>query len=106
MASIADAIALNAGANNQYALAGAYLDALAVYISFLTNEMGYSSEKAVQFVMDKYVLPLAGGKNGDVVAYVEARLGDQPPVPVDDDVPAIPGSENTLMDVLRTRGVL
>ena len=81
MASMTGAIALDAGANNQYALAGQYLDALAMYTDFLTGEIGYSSEEAVQFVMNKYIIPLGQGENADAAAYVAARLATQIAVP-------------------------
>jgi len=74
MASIADAMKRNAGANNQYALAGKYLDALAEYVSILSDEMGFSPEEAVQIATERYVAPLAGSDNTAVAAYVAARL--------------------------------
>ena len=101
MASIADAIANNAGANNQYALAGIYLDALAVYIGFLTDEIGFSSEDAVQFVMNKYILPLAEGENAGVAVYVAARLAAQAPEGIEELEQG-----TTILDVLRARGII
>jgi len=74
MASIADAMARNAGANNQYALAGQYLDALAEYVSILSDEMGFSSEEAVQIATERYVGPLTESDNAAVAAYIAARL--------------------------------
>ena len=74
MASIADAMKRNAGANNQYALAGQYLDALAEYVSILSGEMGFSPEEAVQIVTEKYVGPLTESDNAAVAAYVAERL--------------------------------
>jgi filamentous hemagglutinin family protein len=74
MASIAEALARNAGADNQYATAGEYLDALADYVSILNSEMGLSAQEAVQFASDKYGTRLAQSGNAAVTAYVTARL--------------------------------
>ena len=110
MASIADTMAFNAGANNHYAIAGTYLDALAQYIDFMISEIGYSPEGAVQFVMDKYILPLAEGDNAVVATYVAAKLTAQAPIPVnvEPDQPEMPepGSGGTTLDILRARGIL
>ncbi|MHC4540764.1 MAG: Ig-like domain-containing protein, partial [Planctomycetota bacterium] len=74
MTSIADAMAQNVGAENQYATAGQYVDALATYVGTLNGELGYSAEDAIQLATDKYVSPLAEGQNVGVAAYVAARL--------------------------------
>jgi hypothetical protein len=74
MTSIANAIALNVGGENQYAAAGEYLDALAKYVGILNSEMGFSAEQSIQLATDKYVGPLAEGQNVGVAAYVTARL--------------------------------
>ena len=74
MASIADAIARNAGANNQYALAGKYLDALTEYVGILSDEMGFAKEQAVQMVIERYVNRLTDSDNPAVAAYLAARL--------------------------------
>lgn len=74
MTSIANVIAMNVGADNQYAVAGQYLDALAQYISVLTNQMGFSPAESMQLTTDKYVGPLAEGQNAGVAAFVAARL--------------------------------
>jgi len=74
MASIASAIAMNVGADNQYAVAGQYLDALAKYVGILNNQMGFSTAESIQLATDKYVGPLAEGQNAGVAAYVAARL--------------------------------
>ena len=73
MASIANVISSNAGANNQYALAGEYLDALAEYVKILHQELGFTTDQAVQLAMNNYVNKLAGD-NTAVSAYVSARL--------------------------------
>ena len=73
MASIANVISSNAGANNQYALAGEYLDALAEYVKILHQELGFTTDQAVQLAMNNYVNKLAGD-NTAVSAYVNARL--------------------------------
>jgi hypothetical protein len=74
MTSIANAIALNVGGDNQYAVAGEYLDALAKYVAILNSEMGFSTEQSIQLATDKYVGPLTAGQNVGVAAYVAARL--------------------------------
>jgi hypothetical protein len=73
MAAIANAISSNAGANNQYALAGQYLDALAEYVSILRNEMGFSADDAVRLATNNYIQNLTEGQTG-VAAYMAARL--------------------------------
>ncbi|HUV63306.1 MAG TPA: Ig-like domain-containing protein, partial [Sedimentisphaerales bacterium] len=74
MTSIANAIAQNVGAGNQYATAGEYIDALAKYVGILNGEMGFSADEAIQLVTDKYVGPLGEGQNAGLAAYVAARL--------------------------------
>jgi filamentous hemagglutinin family protein len=74
MASIADAIANDIEGNSQYAAAGEYLDALAKYVSILTNEMGFSVDESIQIATNNYVQKLVEGENLGVAAYVAARL--------------------------------
>ena len=74
MASIATAIARNAGAENHYAAAGEYLDALAEYVGILNSEMGFAAEESVRLATDKYIGRLAESGNAGVAAYVAARL--------------------------------
>ncbi len=74
MASIAEAMARNAGAENHYAIAGEYISALADYVSILTNEIGLPAQESVQFAADKYGARLATSGNAAVTAYVAARL--------------------------------
>ncbi|MEJ2705055.1 MAG: hypothetical protein P8Z79_21665 [Sedimentisphaerales bacterium] len=74
MASIAEAIADNAGTDNQYGIADEYLKALAQYIGILNAEMGLSMDEAVQFATANYVRPLSERGNANVAAYVTARL--------------------------------
>jgi hypothetical protein len=76
MASIADAISSNAGADNHYGIAEEYLNALAQYISILNTEMGFSMDEAVQFATANYVNQLADRGNANVAAYVSARLAE------------------------------
>jgi hypothetical protein len=76
MASIADAIASNAGADNQYGLAEEYLNALAQYISILNTEMGFSMSEAVDLATANYVNQLAERGNANVAAYVRSRLAE------------------------------
>jgi len=74
MASIADAIANNTVTGNDYAIAGQYLDALTEYVDILGSEVGFSADKAVEFVTTKYVDRLAQGDNVHVAAYISVRL--------------------------------
>lgn len=74
MASIANAIANDVEGNRQYAAAGEYLDALAEYVGILTNEMGFTADKAVQFATDNYFQDLVEGENMGVASFVAARL--------------------------------
>jgi len=74
MTSIANAIALNVGADNQYVAAGEYIDALAKYVGVLNSQMGFTTDEAIQLVTDKYVAPLGQGQNAGLAAYVAARL--------------------------------
>jgi hypothetical protein len=74
MTSIANAIAQNVGAANQYAAAGEYINALAKYVGVLNSQMGYTTDEAIQLVTDKYVGPLGQGQNAGLAAYVAARL--------------------------------
>ena len=73
MAAIADAIANNTEADNAYALAGQYLDALTAYVSIVSN-LGLSNEKAITVATDKYIAPLIEAGNEGLAAYVTARL--------------------------------
>ena len=74
MASVADTISRNARANNQYAVAGEYLDALVAYVGILNNEMSFSTNESIMFAVDKYVAPLAESQNTGLAAYLAARL--------------------------------
>lgn len=74
MTSIANAISQNTGADNQYTVAGEYLDALASYVGVLNNQMGLTMDEAMQLATDKYVAPLSQGQNTGLAAFVAARL--------------------------------
>ncbi|MFC1636175.1 Ig-like domain-containing protein [Planctomycetota bacterium] len=76
MASIADAIASNAGEDNHYGVAEEYLNALAQYISILNTDLGFSMSEAVEFATANYVNQLADRGNANVAAYVKSRLGE------------------------------
>jgi filamentous hemagglutinin family protein len=75
MASIADAIANNAEADNAYALAEQYLDALTTYVSVVSN-LGLSTEDAITVATDKYIAPLIEEGNVGLAAYITSRLTD------------------------------
>jgi hypothetical protein len=74
MTSIASAIANNTDPGSRYAMAGQYLDALAAYVGTLNNDMNFSTEESITFAADRYVAPLADGRNASVAAFVAARL--------------------------------
>ncbi len=74
MTSIANAMAQNVGAANQYATAGEYINALANYVGVLNSQMGFTTDEAIQLVTDKYVGPLGQSQNAGLSAYVAARL--------------------------------
>jgi hypothetical protein len=74
MASVADVISRNARANNQYAAAGEYLDAIVAYVGILNNDLSFSTEESIMFAVDKYVAPLAEDQNPGVAAYLATRL--------------------------------
>jgi hypothetical protein len=76
MASVADVISRNARANNHYAAAGEYLDALVVYVGILNNDLSFSAEESIMFAADKYVAPLAENESAGLMAYMAARLAD------------------------------
>ncbi|MBN2592520.1 MAG: cadherin-like domain-containing protein [Sedimentisphaerales bacterium] len=74
MASVADVISRNARANNRYAAAGEYVDAIVAYVGVLNNDLAFSTEESIMFAVDKYVAPLAEGQNAGLAAYIAARL--------------------------------
>ncbi|MHC4203396.1 MAG: Ig-like domain-containing protein [Planctomycetota bacterium] len=74
MASVADVISRNAQANNHYAAAGEYLDAIVAYVGILNNELAFSTEESIMFAVDKYVAPLAEDENAGLAAFIAARL--------------------------------
>lgn len=73
MTSIANAIANNAEADNAYALAEQYLDALTTYVSVVSN-LGLSTEEAITVATDKYIAPLIEEGNVGLAAYITSRL--------------------------------
>ena len=73
-AAIFVAIADGAGGSNEYALAKEYLDALAEYVGILNNGMDFSAAESTEFVMDKYIAPLAEGENVALVTFLAKRL--------------------------------
>ena len=74
MASVADVISRNARANNRYAAAGEYVDAIVAYVGILNNNLAFSNEESIMFAVDKYVAPLAEDRNSGLAAYLAARL--------------------------------
>jgi len=74
MASVADVISRNAQANNHYAAAGEYVDAIVAYVGVLNNDLAFSPEESIMFAVDKYVAPLAEDQSAGLAAYIAARL--------------------------------
>ena len=74
MASVADAISRNSQANNHYAIAGEYLDALVVYVGVLNSDLNFSTEESIIFAADKYIAPLAENQSAGLTAYIAERL--------------------------------
>ena len=74
MDSVADVISRNAQANNHYAVAGEYLDALVAYVGVLNNDLAFSTEESIMFAADKYIVPLAENESVGLTAYIAARL--------------------------------
>ena len=74
MASVADVIARNAQANNHYAVAGEYMDALVAYVGVLNSDLNFSTEESIMFAADKYIVPLAENESDGLTAYIAARL--------------------------------
>ncbi|MGB2863659.1 MAG: Ig-like domain-containing protein [Sedimentisphaerales bacterium] len=74
MASVADVISRNSQANNHYAAAGEYVDALVAYVGVLNNDLAFSTEESIMFAVDKYVAPRAENQNAGMAAYIAARL--------------------------------
>jgi hypothetical protein len=75
-ASIAGAIENDVTGDSHYAAAGEYIDALAQYVGVLSDELGFSTEQAMAFAADNYVLGLAASQNANAAAYVSARLAE------------------------------
>jgi hypothetical protein len=74
MASIATAIEGNTDPGSRYATAGKYLDALALYVGTLNNDLNFSREESITLAADHYVAPLAQNGNVGVAEFVAARL--------------------------------
>lgn len=74
IASIADALARNTKAKNQYGMAEKYLAALSEYVTTLNMELAFSPEESVQFAYEKYVDRIADSGNVAAADYLAARL--------------------------------
>lgn len=70
MTLIASAFANNIDADNYYAYAGAYIDAVVQYVGILNSEMGISNEDALAMFTEKY----APTDDAEANAYIQARL--------------------------------
>lgn len=73
-AAVTEAIAKGAEGNTEYALAKEYLDALAEYVGILNSGMDFSAADSTEFVMDKYIAPLAEDENFGLATFLAARL--------------------------------
>jgi len=73
-AVITEIIANGAEGNAEYALAKEYLDALGGYAGILDNEMGFSKTQSAEFVVNKYVAPLAENDNAGLATFLAAML--------------------------------
>ncbi len=73
-AAITAAIANGAETDHEYALAKEYLDALAEYVGILNSGMDFSAADSTEFVMDKYIAPLAEDENVGMATFLAARL--------------------------------
>jgi len=74
MAAIAERLASHIGDETYYAAAEQWIDALVAYVGVLTDEMGWSADKAIAFVMENYGSPVTDSGNAALTAYVQARL--------------------------------
>ncbi len=75
-ASIIAAITSNSDAGSHYAMAGEYLDSLAMYVGALSSEMNFSTIDSVMLAADRYIAPLAETESDNVglAAFLAARL--------------------------------
>lgn len=74
MALIAATFSEHIDDGTQYAVAGEYINALAEYIGIITEEIGWSSDYATAFVMDKYGTAITESGDANLTAYVMAQL--------------------------------
>jgi hypothetical protein len=58
----------------QYASSAEYIDAFVQYVAVLDTELGSPVGDSVAFVMDKYGAGMTGSENGNIAAFVAARL--------------------------------
>ena len=75
-AAITAAIANGAETDREYALAKEYLDALAEYVGILNSGMDFSAADSTEFVMDKYIAPLAEDENVGLATFLAAKLAN------------------------------
>lgn len=73
-AAITAAIAGGAEGNTEYALAKEYLDALADYVAILNYEMDLSAADSTEFVLNKYIAPLAEDEKVGLATFLAAKL--------------------------------
>lgn len=74
MAFVVNAIANNTESNNDYDVAGQYLEALIEYVDILDREVGLPTNKAIELVTARYVNRLGQGNNVRIMPFITARL--------------------------------
>ena len=75
MASTLSALSQHRGDGTRYAAAVEWLDALTAYVNILNTEIGWTKDKSVQFVMDKYGYELDNGTAMFVQMYLQSLGG-------------------------------
>ncbi|GAF98273.1 unnamed protein product, partial [marine sediment metagenome] len=76
MASIVQALSLyrDTDVETYYTEAGQWLDALVEYVGILNTEIGWSADRAVALVVDKYVTPAIEGGDTNLIVFVKTQL--------------------------------
>ena len=74
IATIVSALGKPAEQGDHYAAAGQWVEALGEYIGVLNSQIGWSSEKSIAFVMDKYGSKLTSGGEIRTAMFVQMYL--------------------------------
>ena len=75
MASIISALTEQPEEGTHYAAAGQWIEALMEYAGVLSTEIGWSSERSVDTIMDKYCRELTRETKIFVLLYLEESFG-------------------------------